>query len=54
MRKYEFQLAMFAMALIAGLTISAIAMGHDGVVYTSGVGIIGGLAGYHIAKRKGV
>ncbi|MCD6131188.1 MAG: hypothetical protein J7J61_03675 [Candidatus Hydrothermae bacterium] len=54
MRKYEFQLALFAMALIAGLTFTGMALGHDGVLYTTGVGLIGGIAGYHIAKRKGV
>ena len=52
MRKYEYQIAVWAIVSITTLTTVAMAMGHDGVLYMSAVSVIGGLAGYHVARAR--
>jgi len=43
-----------AIGAIAGLTNRALSLGYDGALLTTSFTIIGGLAGYQIAKIGGI
>lgn len=42
-----------AICAITGLTSYALFLGHNGVIFTSVIAVISGLAGYEAAKTKG-